>query len=113
MVDENLHKSAVTPYRLTQSMAQKRIREAATNSDNVIFGDHALERMEERGIFDVSVFEILKTGVIDGNPEITEYKEWKCKMVKKLRGSREAGVITVILHNGRLFIKTVEWEDQR
>ena len=113
MVDENLQKNTVTPYRLTQSVAQKRIREAATDSDNVIFGNHALERMDERGIYDSSVFEILRTGVIDGTPEITEYQEWKCKMVKKLKGAREAGVVTIIMHNGRLFIKTVEWEDLR
>jgi hypothetical protein len=69
--------------------------------------------MEERGIFDIAVFEILKTGLIDGNPEVTEHQEWKCKMVKKLRGAREAGVVTIILHNGKLFIKTVEWEDLR
>lgn len=94
-------------------MAQRRIREAAADSDNVIFGEHALERMEERGIYDVAVLEILRLGTIDGNPEITERKEWKCKMVKRIRGAREAGVITIILHNGRLFIKTVEWEDLR
>jgi len=69
--------------------------------------------MEERGIYDVAVLEILRLGTIDGNPEITERKEWKCKMVKRIRGAREAGVITIILHNGRLFIKTVEWEDLR
>jgi len=94
-------------------VAQRRIREAAADSDNVIFGEHALERMEERGIYDVAVLEILRLGTIDGNPEITERKEWKCKMVKRIRGAREAGVITIILHNGRLFIKTVEWEDLR
>ncbi len=32
-------------------------------------------------------------------------------MVHKIKGAREAGVITIILTNGRLFIKTVEWED--
>ena len=91
MVDENLQKNTVTLFRLTQSLAQKKIREAATNSDNVIFGDHALERMDERGIYDFFVLEILRTGVIDGNPEITTEQEWKCKMIKKIRGAREAG----------------------
>lgn len=113
MADEILRKHSVTSFRLTPSVAQKRIRDTAANSDNVIFGNHALDRMEERGIYDAAVFEILRTGVINGSPEMTESKEWKCKMVKKLRGSREAGVITIILHNGRLFIKTVEWEDLR
>ena len=113
MADENLRRNSVTPFRLTPSVAQKKIREAAADSNNVILGNHALERMEERGIYDVSVFEILRTGVIEGNPEVTESNEWKCKMVKKLRGAREAGVVTIILHNGKLFVKTVEWEDLR
>ena len=69
--------------------------------------------MEQRDIFDVQLFEILRTGMVIGNPELTEYSEWKCKIVKKLRGAREAGAVTVIMRTGKLFIKTVEWEDAK
>ncbi|MSP81891.1 MAG: DUF4258 domain-containing protein [Alphaproteobacteria bacterium] len=79
----------------------------------MIFGDHALERMAERDIFDVVVLRILRTGSIRGDPEQTHHDEWKCKMVLKLRGGRDAGVVTIILHVGKLFVKTVEWEDPR
>lgn len=113
MADDKPLKTSVVQYRLTIAMAQKRIREAATESGNIIFGNHALERMEQRGIYDVQVLEILRTGMIVDNPEQTEFREWKCKVVKKLRGAREAGVITVIMNSGKLFIKTVEWEDLR
>ena len=113
MAEQEPQKSSVVPYRLTIVMAEKRIRDAAIDSNNVILGHHAQERMEERGIYDVAVFEILRTGQVVGNPEKTENEEWKCKVVKKLKGAREAGVITVILHSGRLFVKTVEWEDMR
>ncbi len=44
-------------------------------------------------------------------PTQTERKEWKCKIVKTIKGSREAGVVTVILQSGMLFAMTVEWED--
>jgi hypothetical protein len=46
-------------------------------------------------------------------PTRTERNEWKCKVVKQLKGNREAGAVTIILHNGKLFVKTVEWEDLR
>ena len=112
MADAEAYKKG-TPFRMTAAVAEKRIRAAAALSGNVIIGLHALERMEQRDIFDVQVFEILRTGVVIGNPELTEYSEWKCKVVKKLRGAREAGVITVIMQTGKLFIKTVEWEDAK
>lgn len=37
--------------------------------------------------------------------------EWKCKIVAKIKGNREVGVVTIVMRVGRLFIKTVEWED--
>jgi len=44
-------------------------------------------------------------------PMRTRRKEWKCKVVKNVKGGRDIGVITVIMNNGLLFVKTVEWED--
>jgi hypothetical protein len=49
--------------------------------------------------------------MISGEPEATPREEWKCKMVLRLRGAREAGVVVIILKRGGLFVKTVEWED--
>ena len=39
----------VARIRLTASRAQKIIRETAQDSDNIVWGTHALERMDERG----------------------------------------------------------------
>jgi hypothetical protein len=100
-------------FRLTASHAETRIRQAAQDTSNVILSEHALDRMEERGFDDQQVFEILRNGHVLENPTFTEFEEWKCKIVKKLRGGRDAGVITIILRSGKLFIKTVEWEDLR
>ncbi len=104
-------KKIVTAMRLTASVAQKRIRELAQVTENVIFGPHARQRMKEREIFDVDVLRVLRNGFVDEAPEMTERGEWKCKITLKIRGGRNAGVVTIFLHNGRLFIKTVEWED--
>jgi hypothetical protein len=103
-------KSNVAEMRLTSSVAQSRIRKIAENSENVILGNHARDRMIEREILDVDVFRIIRSGHVEGQPEYTDFKEWKCKVVLKIRGSRTAGVVVVLLHSGKLFVKTVEWE---
>ena len=90
----------------------KRVREIAAKSENVAFGTHARERMEERGITDRDAIEVLRTGELKGDIEPgTNGGEWKCKFIAPIKGSREIGVVTILLINGRLFVKTVEWED--
>lgn len=101
----------VTSFRLTRALAEQRIKALAETSDNISWSVHALNRMDEREIFDGDVLRILRRGMVDGDPEKTPKGEWKCKMVYGLRGSREAGVVVIILKRGGLFIKTVEWED--
>ena len=104
-------KQVVVIFRLTASVAQQRIRDIAANGNNIVWGDHALKRMDQRGIFRQDVLRILRGGYCDSEPEKTEYGEWKCKMTLKIRGSRVAAVVVVILHDDRLFPKTVQWED--
>jgi hypothetical protein len=90
----------------------KMVRAAAAESQNVMFGTHARERLEQRGITDREAIKTLQTGEIKGEIKPgSELGEWKCKVVALLRGSREIGVVTVTLLNGMLFVKTVEWED--
>ena len=101
----------ITKYRLTPKIAEERIREMAQLGKPIQWGSHALKRMNEREIFDVDVLRILRRGFVYDQPEETAMGEWKCKMVMRLRGSREAGVLVIILKRGTLFVKTVEWED--
>lgn len=85
----------------------------AGETDRVIFGDHAQERMEERGVSSEDVYRVLRLGSISG--AVTPGKgpgEWKCKVVAKPRGSRKMGVATIVVMSDYLFIKTVEWEDR-
>ena len=90
----------------------RRVRTLAKESNNVILSNHALERMDERDIYDIDVLRILRTGELKGDLEQTERGEWKLKLVMRLRGNRDAGVVAIILRGGRkLFEKTVEWED--
>lgn len=102
----------VTAYRLTPAIAQKRVREIAATTDLIRWSLHALERMVERDIFDVDVLRALRHGMICGNPERGQNEgEWKCKMTMRIRGTREIGVVAIILRTDGLFVKTVEWED--
>lgn len=58
-----------------------------------------------------TLLKVLRSGTVEEGPSETEFGELKVKMVLRIRGSREAGVITIILEGHRLFVKTVEWED--
>jgi hypothetical protein len=89
------------------------IRKAAMDSFNVSFNEHALDRMEERDITTMDVLRVLRTGDIDEDIQAGRTSgEWKCKLVARKKGSRSVGVATVVLRSGRLFLKTVEWEDR-
>jgi hypothetical protein len=103
----------VAKLRLTPSIAQQRIRTISVVSSNVILGTHAKVRMVERGILRLDIDRTLRNGYIEGNPEKTEEGEWKCKMTLPIKGLRDLGVVVILLHNGKLFVMTVEWEDPR
>lgn len=102
----------IVHFRPLPSQLIDMVRRAATDSRNVSFGDHALDRMEERGITTLDALRVLRTGDLKGGIEAGKnVGEWKCKVVAQIKGSREVGVITITMCTGRLFVKTVEWED--
>jgi hypothetical protein len=103
----------VVPLKLDTRRAEALIRALAMNSINVEVTDHAEQRMEERGLTDHDLFDILTVGSVLDPPARTPRGEWKCKIVKRLRGGRDAGAITVIAKGTRLIVLTVEWEDLR
>lgn len=87
---------------------------ATENTQNVFFTDHALERMEERDIPDVTVYRVLRNGHIKGDPEPGKNEgEWIIKICDAVRGRREVGVVTIVVNDKKLVITTVEWEDPR
>lgn len=96
---------------------EKTIRGLAADSKNVrwqseCYDSHAASRMDWRDITDKMMFEVLRTGYLKGDIEPGKYPgEWKVKMTKQMKGRREVGVVTVVINQRRLFVKTVEWED--
>ncbi len=89
------------------------IRRIATDSGRVGFGDHSIDRMEERGITRLDVLRVLRGGDVRGDIEPGRSKgEWKCKVVMNIKGNRDVGVATVVVDGRRIFVKTAEWEDK-
>jgi Domain of unknown function (DUF4258) len=120
--DTNRHVSNVTPLRrpinwdkLRSDEAERVIRERALpdGTRNVIFRDHAWERVSEREITREDVFDILRTGFC-GEPYLNEKGDWQVIVTKRIKGNREAGAVTIVLQEGdKLIIRTVEWMDLR
>jgi len=102
----------VVQFRPLPSTLVRLVQETAEDSSKVKFAEHALDRMEERGITTLDTLRVLRSGDIKGPIEAGKNKgEWKCKIVKLMKGTREIGVVTIVMSVGRLFVKTVEWED--
>ncbi len=101
-------------FRLTATAAQQRIRELSVRSQNLVWTKHIQERMEERGIDADAVLRILREGHVEDPPEEQKSAgDWKAKVVRKMNTGRVAGVVTIIVQNSRLVLKTAEWEDRR
>jgi len=110
MVDEPKRK--VVPFQPRERELEGIIREIAATDRHVYLGSHTRDRMEERGITRLDAVRVLQRGVISGSIEPGKNRgEWKCKVVARLKGSREIGVVTIVVEERRLFVKTVEWED--
>jgi len=88
------------------------IRRIAEADRKVYLGAHARGRMELRSITRIDVIRVLRRGHIDGGIEPGDNPgEWKCKVVANVKGSRDIGVVTLVIGGERIFVKTVEWED--
>ena len=109
-------KPLATPlaFKPRRSDLEKRIRELAKNDENIIWGEHSLERSDERDITIRDALTVLRAGFLDDDIQPGDNPgEWKGKMTKAMKGRREIGVVVVIIRNECLFAKTVEWEDLR
>jgi hypothetical protein len=91
--------------------AERVIRDRVSDTDNVIFGLHAFDRIDQRSITRQDVYWILETGHVEGQPERVG-TEWKVTVVRRMPGSREAGVVTAFAREDKtIFVVTVEWMD--
>lgn len=102
------------PFRPNPSVLEARVREIAKDDENITWGNHCFDRQDERDITIRDALTVLRSGYLDGDIEAgTREGEWKCKMVKPMKGRREIGVVAIVIKMRSIFIKTVEWEDLR
>lgn len=95
-----------------ERVVRERAREGKTG--NVILSDHTWDRVSEREITRKDIFRILREGHCLEDPIKNEKGNWQVIIVKRIAGSREAGVVTVILDDEEgLVVRTVEWMDLR
>ena len=102
----------IVPMRPRLDEIHFTVRRIAEEDRKVYLSNHARERMDLRSITRIDVIRVLRRGHIDG--EIVPGKspgEWKCKVVANVRGSRDIGVVTLVIGGDSLLVKTVEWED--
>lgn len=114
MVDKKPPRAPVVqlPVGSVLGPMMERIRTLAKETVKVFFSEHAEARMWDRDISSIEVLEALRLGSIDGVPWTEpETSEQACKIVFKKKGSRTVGVVTILLAEDGLFVKTVEWED--
>ena len=70
--------------------------------------------MWDRDISDIDVFRVLRLGMIDGVPWVEpKTGEHACKVVYRRARERALGVVTIVLVDEKLVVKTTEWEDER
>jgi hypothetical protein len=98
--------------KLRSDEAERVVHKRAAKTENIIIGIHAFDRIGERGILQPDVYRILRDGYVEGAPKKNKYNEWEVTMIQRMRGARDAGVVTIILNDSdQLFVKTVEWMD--
>jgi len=111
MPDPIPFKRPINWRRLRADEAESEIKRRAKDTSNVAISDHAYDRIGERAILSRDVYRILQEGIVEGTPA-SEDGEWKVIMVKRMPGTRTAGVVTLIVaDNDEVFVKTVEWMD--
>jgi Domain of unknown function (DUF4258) len=100
------------PFKPRPETLRDLVHRLASDTDNISWSTHAQERMYERGLTDKMAIEVLQKGDCKGEVEAgAKPGEWKLKLVRRVKGKREAGVVVLTVRNARLFVKTAEWED--
>jgi hypothetical protein len=102
--------------KLRTDEAERLVRERVRDTGNVIIGRHALKRVRKRfegpNFTTEDVYWILETGTIQHCPTREDDSCWKVIVRKRMPGTRDAGVVTLIMtDDDMLFVKTVQWMD--
>ncbi len=102
----------IVPMVPRAEVVQAVVRKLALDTTKIKWSNHALERMDERGITDKTALEVMRKGSAKREVEPGRVRgEWKVKMAYRTNGRREVGVVVITVRDECLLVKTVEWED--
>ena len=115
MVDPVPLRRPVRWTALRSDEAEQIIRDWSQDTGRVVITDHAFERVDEReadGLDTMTVYKVLQTGQVFGDPVRNERGHWQATMARRMPGGRDACVVTVIVTDDRtLIVRTVMWRD--
>lgn len=96
---------------LRSDEAERLIRERSKETKRVQIIGHPEDRSETRDILLPDVFRILREGQVVDPPVKNENGDWEAVIRRRMRGTRDAGVATIVLREDKLIVKTVMWID--
>ena len=87
----------VLPFRVPPSRqeALAKVRDGAENTGNILWTDHARERIEERDITDRQALRTIREGNIDGKIVPDGQDEWKLTLKKRDAGQTVHVVVAI------------------
>src|SRR5438128_2361854 len=101
-----IHMVEPTPFRrpihwdrLRSDEAERIVHAWAQDTSKIIFisGWHAGQRASERDINQPDVYRILCLGQVVDEPRLNDKGDWEVLIRRRMKGSRDAGVVTIII----------------
>jgi hypothetical protein len=80
---------------MTRAEALRRIRHLAGDSANVVFTNHAKQRMRQRDVTPLEVLEVLRKGAITEGPAPDVKGCWRCTMERFAAGEDLAVAVAI------------------
>ena len=81
-----------------------RVRELARNTFNITWTEHALERLDERGVTTRQVLSTLRLGEAERDPSPDQDGDWEVVLIKRSAGRLVRAVVA--LSGYRLYVIT-------
>lgn len=93
--------------------AERVIRERAQDTANVLIIGHPDDRSRERDIPLPDIYRILREGAVSKAPERNRHGDWEVVISRRMKGTRDAAAVTIVVMQDRqLIVKTVMWVDR-
>lgn len=76
------------PESLSRDQARDLIGQVLQDSANLIWKEHVYERMEQRGVTDMQVLQVLRRGAVTADPVFGRERNWEVRMEADTGGER-------------------------